>query len=82
MFKQEQDSSTGSGPPHIVAAAAPDALTAHKHNLTYVRSVSSLLSRFPQAWGSTSDHPKERAANGAPTDASLRRSGHRIIADA
>ena len=38
MLKQEQHSSTGSGPPHVVAAAAPDALTAHKHKSTIVKS--------------------------------------------
>ena len=50
MLKQEQHSSTGSAPPHVVAAAAPDALTAHKHRLTIVKSFT-LLSMLSEAYG-------------------------------
>ena len=58
MFKLEQHDSTKSGPAHVVAAAAPDALTAHKHNLTKLRS-RSLMPAYEAAAHEAS--PTQRA---------------------
>ena len=78
----QQHGSTESGPAHVAAAAAPDALTAHKHNLTKLRSVQASCRYCPKLASVVHDHLKERAAKCAPIDVSLRSSSPRSIADA